>query len=982
MSEEKNSVESVGETFKILQNDQVGKYMVADKDLEPGDVIVSEKPFIVGPKSSTYPLCLSCYTPWPPTEDSQPLCSKCGWPVCGEECGNAPQHCDYECSIFANAREKFNVTEILEGTYENGIPHFECITPLRLLLASEKYPDKWNNEIKNKESHNEKRSTKNQWKTDHVNIVTFIRDRLKLDRFTENDIQTACGILEINTHEVRTKSGYSARALYPTVALTNHSCVSNTNHSVYPDDYKIVLRASVKIPKGSEIYGSYVSSLLPTLLRREQLLEGKHFSCACNRCSDPTELGTHLSSLKCSKCDNGIVITLDSLDPESIWKCTHCEFTTSAAAVKKVFTIINNEIDNVEMITMAHGPEAIQAREQVIKKYHSVLHPRHAFLVMLKYSLVQLYGRVDEYMLDDLPDIILEHKVEMCHLILQVLNSVEPGYTRMRGLTLYELHAPLLFIAKSQWNAGVIDNDGLKPKMIEAANILKEAATILSLEPEDTPEGQIGISYYFLNVQTNCFIMKIEEIFNISKYKESHSEKYGRYLIAAKKLLPGEVILRDNPIAIGPAVFNSNSLCFACIRVIPRIDIIDFKYLCNDCGVAFFCSSSCKERKNHHTTEECELFKLKNSKKVLSQMTIHETRSILLFLRLYLVKKRDPSVWNKILKLEGHLETRRDTKIWFESQNNEDEELLQKICGIIDVNSFELRSPGTLDESPLRGLYTEASLMAHDCRGNTHITVDDDFQLTVYASCPIDEGQGIFYHYTSALLGVVDRREYLREGKYFDCECKLCSDPSELGTNLSSIKCPCCKIGLIQLKKLIKNPYDKDKTWQCSKCLKYYSGNLENLLNKLSFTYHSNHFIMINLKQKLLMNYRMELISLNPQKKILKRMLELYEDILDVHEIIEPGISRLKGIILYEMHLPIEILADRDYMSGEITPDELSKRLQKSMDLLKKSLSMLLLEPSTNPEGLLAKKALEQYKNIRDKIEDVKALARVDKLNQ
>lgn len=104
-----------------------------------------------------------------------------------------------------------------------------------------------------------------------------------------------------------------------------------------------------------------------------------------------------------------------------------------------------------------------------------------------------MYGRVDEYMLDDLPDIILEHKIEMCHLILQVLNSVEPGYTRMRGLILYELHAPLLFIAKSQWNAGVIDNAGLKPKMTEAANVLKEAATILSLEPEDTPEGQIGI---------------------------------------------------------------------------------------------------------------------------------------------------------------------------------------------------------------------------------------------------------------------------------------------------------------------------------------------------------------------------------------------------------------------------------------------------------------------------------------------------------
>lgn len=63
----------------------------------------------------------------------------------------------------------------------------------------------------------------------------------------------------------------------------------------------------------------------------------------------------------------------------------------------------------------------------------------------------------------------------------------------LSGMTLYELHAPLLFIAKTQWNAGVIDEAALKSKMIEALNILKEAATILCLEPPDTPEGEIGL---------------------------------------------------------------------------------------------------------------------------------------------------------------------------------------------------------------------------------------------------------------------------------------------------------------------------------------------------------------------------------------------------------------------------------------------------------------------------------------------------------
>lgn len=147
----------------------------------------------------------------------------------------------------------------------------------------------------------------------------------------------------------------------------------------------------------------------------------------------------------------------------------------------------------------------------------------------------------------------------------------------------------------------------------------------------------------------------------------------------------------------------------------------------------------------------------------------------------------------------------------------------------------------------------------------------------------------------------------------------MCLDPSELGSNLSSIKCPRCKKGLIQLKKLAKNPYVKEKLWQCSKCFNLYSGNLikttldianekinelkndlmskdlEALMKNLSFNFHSHHFIMMNLKQKLLMFYRNELTALNPGRKFLKRMLELYGEILEVQEIVEPGISRLKG---------------------------------------------------------------------------------------
>lgn len=44
-----------------------------------------------------------------------------------------------------------------------------------------------------------------------------------------------------------------------------------------------------------------------------------------------------------------------------------------------------------------------------------------------------MYGRVEDYLLEDLPDVVLEHKIDMCKLLLQVLDVIEPGYSRIRG---------------------------------------------------------------------------------------------------------------------------------------------------------------------------------------------------------------------------------------------------------------------------------------------------------------------------------------------------------------------------------------------------------------------------------------------------------------------------------------------------------------------------------------------------------------------
>lgn len=357
-------------------------------------------------------------------------------------------------------------------------------------MAKEKDPKRWKEEIEMMESHNDIRKTKPIWQFNQTNIVEYIRGPCKLDKFSEELIHTVCGIIEVNAFEARAASGYLIRCLYPKLAILSHNCVSNIHHSVAPEDFRVNVRAAVEIPEGGELYSSYTFSLWPTLVRREFLKESKYFECNCQRCQDKTELGTHLGTLKCNKCDNGVILSTDPLSFTCEWKCTHCEFKTNATAVRKVYDAVQSEIDAVEMIT---GPEGIEQREAIFRKYRSVFHPKNAYMMILRSALGQLYGRAEGYTLEDLPDLLLERKVELCNQLLEVLDVIEPGYSRIRGVTLYELHAPLMILARNQYNSDVIDKEEFKKKFRQAIDTLGKSVEILKNEVPSTTEGQLGL---------------------------------------------------------------------------------------------------------------------------------------------------------------------------------------------------------------------------------------------------------------------------------------------------------------------------------------------------------------------------------------------------------------------------------------------------------------------------------------------------------
>lgn len=86
--------------------------------------------------------------------------------------------------------------------------------------------------------------------------------------------------------------------------------------------------------------------------------------------------------------------------------------------------------------------------------------------------------------------------------------------------------------------------------------------------------------------------------------------------------------------------------------------------------------------------------------------------------------------------------------------NVTDEDLVQKVCAAIDVNSFEVRGPPIPAigcSEVLRGVYLKAALLAHDCVGNTHMSINDNNVLVCHASTDIKKGDTIYYNYTDPL---------------------------------------------------------------------------------------------------------------------------------------------------------------------------------------------------------------------------------------
>ncbi|XP_050307381.1 SET domain-containing protein SmydA-8-like [Anthonomus grandis grandis] len=419
----------------LIQESSLGGFGVfATRDIEAGEVIFQDFPVILGPRClpNGPRVCVVCYS----NKTLGPCKRVCGLDVCGEECQNSLAH-RKEC-------------ELVRQCSPPGIRIFENLTPIRSLLLDENDKEVVNCLI----AHD---------RDEHGHEVTTLK---KLGcQFKEDDekfMRFVCCVLDANAFEVALEQN-NIRGLYPLASLGNHSCAPNSTY-VFNKSHHMLVKASLFIPKGSEIFYSYTRLIWGTPSRLYHLYRTKHFVCKCSRCRDPTEFGTYMGGILCKIC-RGIVVPLNPYKTHARWQCQDCKRVILGKETGELLRLLGVILRDIRQDDFPFMYKFLNG------KLRSVVPENNQVAVQVKYKIIKVLGHL--YPWNELTEEMLKIKETLCLDLLGLLEQLRCGKSKMRGLLLYEL-----FCCKRESNTraskGILDP--------ETEGLLKEAASILEYD--------------------------------------------------------------------------------------------------------------------------------------------------------------------------------------------------------------------------------------------------------------------------------------------------------------------------------------------------------------------------------------------------------------------------------------------------------------------------------------------------------------------
>jgi len=217
----------------------------------------------------------------------------------------------------------------------------------------------------------------------------------------------------------------------------------NTDRSFDMDGVRLVTRAARKILKGQPVTTTYLSHLSNNIERQREMKSVWNFSCDCERCSDPTECGSFLSTIICPSCNS---LTLnphptnsgsENNDHDYNWICSNKNCENNMTDTSEIRSHLHHTVWLVE--NAQPDISDVKGTENWLEMYDNgkFLHSNHSIFLQVKLHLCQKYGSGGG--MSSLSEEELNQKLTFCKEVTEVLDKILRGSYLLKGVVLFEL---------------------------------------------------------------------------------------------------------------------------------------------------------------------------------------------------------------------------------------------------------------------------------------------------------------------------------------------------------------------------------------------------------------------------------------------------------------------------------------------------------------------------------------------------------------
>ncbi|KAL3504091.1 hypothetical protein ACH5RR_033932 [Cinchona calisaya] len=428
-----------GRSLTVSTLPDKGRCFVTTRDFSPGEVIISQEPYVSVPNKNSSDS--SCKCEWCFTSSNIKKCSACQvvW-YCGSSC----QKTDWKL----HRRECQVLSKVDKGRIKSLTPSIRLMVKLyiRRKLQSEKVVPTTSTDnydlvealVSHMSDINEKQLVLYAQMANLVSLILkWPEGEISIKDIAVDFSKLACNAHTICDAELRPLG----TGLYPVISLINHSCLPN---SVLVFEGRLaVVHAVQHIPKGTEVLISYIETAASTMTRQKALKEQYFFTCTCPRCIkagqwDDIKESAILEGYRCKDNRCSGFLLRDSENKGFV--CQECGLLREKEEIKSIAYEVKSLSEKVSVCSPGNNTDAILVYKTIEKLEMELCHPFSISLMRTRETLLKIYMELQNW----------KEALAYCRLVIPAYERAYQGFHPLVGLQYYTC-------GKLEWFLGETD---------------------------------------------------------------------------------------------------------------------------------------------------------------------------------------------------------------------------------------------------------------------------------------------------------------------------------------------------------------------------------------------------------------------------------------------------------------------------------------------------------------------------------------------